>query len=173
VKNGIPVLQGGPRSPAHPICGLLDRRGDYASANVHSEIIHLDVYGEPMKVIERLTAAEIQLRSEGHRCRMKRPSTARILPVFRRAPPVPCRRTNRLFPLPQTLSSPHLFAPASSQAPGVVCRALPHSPGVPSQHPSAPFNSHRARVRRNHERLPSNGCNRKRARASCSRPPLR
>lgn len=43
MKNGTSFLQGGPWSQAHPICGLLDCRGEYASANVHTETMHLDV----------------------------------------------------------------------------------------------------------------------------------
>jgi hypothetical protein len=38
----------------------------------------------------------------------------------------------------------------------VVCRALPHSLGV-SPRAFPPLNLHKARVRRNHGRLPSNG----------------
>jgi hypothetical protein len=39
VKNDTSVLLGEPESQAHPICGLLDRRGDYASAAMQTEII--------------------------------------------------------------------------------------------------------------------------------------
>jgi hypothetical protein len=44
-EDGTSFLQGGPRSKTHPISGLLDRRGDYASANAHAEIIHLTCNG--------------------------------------------------------------------------------------------------------------------------------
>ena len=42
--------------------------------------------GGPMRIIERLTAAEIQLRSPRHRCGMKPLSPTRSLCVSRRAP---------------------------------------------------------------------------------------
>src|SRR5882724_9115212 len=53
---------------------------------------------------------------------------------------------------------PHL-AVISINAPaaGIVCRALPHNLGAPSHHTFPQLNLHKARVRRNHGRLPSNG----------------
>jgi hypothetical protein len=42
-------------------------------------------------------------------------------------------------------------------SPGLVCRALPHSSGAPPHHSFPQLNLHKARVRRNHGRLPSNG----------------
>ena len=49
------------------------------------------------------------------------------------------------------------YAFVTSSSPGVVCHALPHSLDA-SRHLTFPqLNLHRARVRRNHGRLPSNG----------------
>jgi hypothetical protein len=42
-------------------------------------------------------------------------------------------------------------------SPGVGCRALPHSPGPTSLRTFPQLNLHKARVRRNHGRLPSHG----------------
>jgi hypothetical protein len=42
-------------------------------------------------------------------------------------------------------------------SPGVVCRALPHSPGPTSLRTFPQLNLHKARIRRNHGRLPSHG----------------
>src|SRR3984885_15990392 len=70
----------------------------------------------------------------------------------------PYRRTNSFFRLPQILSSQHFFALASFRALRVICCAPPHHPSTPLRHLSPPFNLHRARVRRNHGRLPSNRC---------------
>src|ERR1700682_1870576 len=47
---------------------------------------------------------------------------------------------------------------ASFRALRVICCAPPHHLNTPLRHPSAPFNLHRARVRRNRGRLPSSRC---------------
>ena len=70
----------------------------------------------------------------------------------------PYRRTNSFFRLPQALSSQYFFALASFRALRVICCAPPHHLNTPLRHSSAPFNLHRARVRRNRGRLPSSRC---------------
>jgi hypothetical protein len=71
---------------------------------------------------------------------------------------VASRRTYSFFRLPQALSSQHFFALASFRALCVICCAPPHHLSTSLRHPSAPFNLHRARLRRNHGRLPSSRC---------------
>jgi hypothetical protein len=62
----------------------------------------------------------------------------------------------------EQISSSHLLSRCLRilslySAPGVFCRALPHSLGDLLHRCLPPFNLHRARVRRNHGRLRSNG----------------
>ena len=68
------------------------------------------------------------------------------------------RRTNSFFQLPQALYSQHFFALASFRVLRVICCAPPHHLSTSLRHPSAPFNLHRARVRRDRGRLPSSRC---------------
>ena len=49
------------------------------------------------------------------------------------------------------------YAFVTFSTPAVICRALPHSLGVSPHRAFLPLNLHKARVRRNHGRLPSNG----------------
>jgi hypothetical protein len=58
------------------------------------------------------------------------------------------RRTNLFFRLPHTLSSQHFFATARFGARRVIRCAPQHSPSAPRHRPFAPFNFHRARIRR-------------------------
>jgi len=91
----------------------------------------------------------------GHRGRMKRLSTTRNLCV--------CQRAQSLRALPFRKPRPSTFSSLVSyefcafvtySAPAVVCRALPYSFGA-SRHRTFPqLNLHKARVRRNHGRLP-------------------
>ena len=83
-----------------------------------------------MKVIERLTAAEIQLRS---------PSINRVFLIF------------------QVFSSRESCAFITSSSFRVVCRALSHRFGSSRHLTFTQLNLHKARVRRNHGRLPSHG----------------
>jgi hypothetical protein len=107
-----------------------------------------------MNIIKRLTAAEIQLSFStcGHCCRMKRLSRARVFHGFRHARYLAAKQIASPG-FPGQPFSRHFFAPATFQAPAAVCRALPHSPGVPSQHSPARLHSHKARLRRNDGRL--------------------
>jgi len=114
-----------------------------------------------MKVIERLTAAEIQLRSppglltaaawnhslqhEAFAC------------ISSHSLSVPCRSTNRVFLLSQVFSSQEFCAFVTFSSPGVVCRALPHSLRASPHRTFPQLNLRTARVRRNRGRLPSNG----------------
>src|SRR5229473_667540 len=69
----------------------------------------------------------------------------------------PCHSANRALLLSQALFWYEFCAFVTYSAPAVVCRALPHSFGA-SRHRTFPqLNLHKARVRRNHGRLPSNG----------------
>jgi len=94
----------------------------------------------------------------GHCCRMKRLSTTRNCCVPQHAPTLSALPfyKPRLFTFSSRLFTQFCaFLTLSSLA--VVCRALPHCLGT-SQHRTFPaLNLHRARVRRNHGRLPSNG----------------
>ena len=63
---------------------------------------------------------------------------------------MPCRSSNRVFPL----SPRENFAPTSLTA---GCGAPVHSPGAAGHRTFPQLNLHRARVRRNRGRLPSNG----------------
>jgi len=90
---------------------------------------------------------------------MKRLSTTRNFCV-RQHPQslsVPGRSTNYAFLIFQALSCCEFCAFLTFSSPAVVCRALPHSLDA-SRHRTFPqLNLHRARVRRNRGRLPSNG----------------
>src|SRR5258708_29792480 len=104
-----------------------------------------------MCVVERLTAAEMHLRSPP--LLTSAPGTNFLhLKSFAcldtPRPLLPYRRTNFFFWLPRTLSSRHFYAIASFRAPRIIRCAPPHSPGAPQLRPFAPFNFHRARVRR-------------------------
>jgi len=88
-----------------------------------------------MMVIERLTAAEIQLRSPPamlsaaawhHSLQHETFACVSTLSLS-----VPCRSTNRVFLLSQVISARESCAFLTSSSPGVVCRALPHSSGTP------------------------------------------
>jgi hypothetical protein len=71
---------------------------------------------------------------------------------------VPGASTNLLFPAsPVFIPRPSRVSP-NSRASAVVFRAPRQQLDTPGHHPSIPFNPHRARVRRNHGRLPSSRC---------------
>src|SRR5260370_13141600 len=72
--------------------------------------------------------------------------------------PPPCRRTNLFFPLLHTLRLRPFCSSASLSPRGAVLRASPHSFGAPRRPTFPLLNWHRARVRRNRGRLPSNRC---------------
>jgi hypothetical protein len=144
---------------------------DATSINDSSELWRCPNCRQPMKIVERLTAADIQLRSPPGVTAAARIDSLQheyfaCFGTLR--PTAPCLRTNCLFRFLQTLCPRHFFAPANFQPLTVLSRAPPHSVGVPSRAPSTPFNSHRARVCRNHGRLPSNGSI---ERARSTRPP--
>ena len=92
----------------------------------------------PMKVIERLTAAEMRLRSPpaGHRCRMKPLSPTRILHVLRHVQPF-CAwpQKKSLLPTSSTHSVSHPFLRFCQLSDvGVVFLAWPHSSAA-TRHP--------------------------------------
>jgi hypothetical protein len=70
---------------------------------------------------------------------------------------VPCRSTHRVFLFSQLFSSQEFSAFVTFSSLGVVCPALPHGLGASPHRIFPPLNLHRARVRRNHGRLRSNG----------------
>jgi hypothetical protein len=70
---------------------------------------------------------------------------------------VPCPSTNRVFPLSRAISSREFCTYVTLFSLSAGCCAPAHSPGAAGHRTFPPLNLHRARVRRNHGRLPSNG----------------
>src|ERR1700730_888087 len=90
----------------------------------------------------------------GHRGRMKRLCTTRNLcGVSALSLSAPGHSANHALPLSQAL----FCAFVNFSSPTVVCPALPHNLGASRHRTFPPLNLHKARVRRNHGRLPSNG----------------
>ena len=70
---------------------------------------------------------------------------------------MPCPSTNRVFPLSRAISSREFCTYVTLFSLSAGCCALAHSPGAAGHRTFPQLNLHRARVRRNHGRLPSNG----------------
>ena len=110
----------------------------------------------PMVVVERLTAAEIQLRSPplaitaacNNSFQLESATPFGVLPLS-----TPCRKTNLRFQSTQWCLR---YTPSPKPHPAVICRALPDHLANPPHRCLPSCNLHRARIRRKHGRLPSN-----------------
>src|SRR5260221_14794768 len=68
-----------------------------------------------------------------------------------------CLSTNLVLPLSPAISSQEFCTSLTLSSLTAGSSALSHSPGEPGHRTFPQLNLHRARVRRNHGRLPSNG----------------
>jgi Putative transposase len=132
-----------------------------ATANDANDLRLCPECGGPMKVIERLTAAEIQLRSppwSAHGCRMKQLTTTPDLCVPQHAQSL-CALP--FFQPRLSTSASHFFARILHLRYSLLsqCRLLCSlaRPGAAGHRIFPQLNLHRARIRRNRGRLPSNG----------------
>src|SRR5215469_8627506 len=116
---------------------------------------HIREYQAQLFQKRKLSSDPTSLSTVAHRCRMKRASPTRISRGSRHALSL-CVLTQNKTPFPTSSARSPRYSLATV-APGVSCRALPHSLGDPLHRSLFPFNLHRARVCRNHKRLPSCG----------------
>jgi hypothetical protein len=105
--------------------------------------------GGPMMVVERLTAAEIQLRSPPL-VTLRHDATLSNSKLFFHAlrTSVPCLETAVFFQLFDHATHDPFSHSANFRPHTVTLRALPHSLGTVRRHSCPPLNLHRARVRR-------------------------
>jgi hypothetical protein len=105
----------------------------------------------PMVVVERLTAAQIQLRSPplvtaAARNNPFHRQNSACFAALRRSSPY--RRTKLFFRLPRCLPSRHFLEQSTFKTHRAIYDAPLDSPGASRRQPLPTFNSHRARVRR-------------------------
>ena len=136
---------------------------EVSSASDSTELWRCPKCGGPMVVLERLTAAQIQLRSPPLWPQLPHETAIHIPKSLRasaRSAPVLYRSHKRsLLPASLTPVSPVLLRFTQLQS-AHGCSAAPRrtASATPRHLLSIPFNSHKARVRRKHGRLPSSRC---------------
>ena len=140
-----------------PICSVQRRRHSKDSSGLWL----CPKCGGPMTVIERRTAAETQLRSPPAQGTVAARNDSLPQQIFACLSALslsaPCHSANRALLLSQALFWYESCAFVTYSPPALVCRALPHSLGASRHRTIPPLNLHKARVRRNHGRLRSNG----------------